>query len=166
MKAKYIIAILLTGGLIASGYLLYQYFTKQQKLLEDYGIELLKVKFGSLSEDMAVINVTLRITNKSVVEATVEKVYADIYLNGAYMCNVVNDGQFIIPAKGSSDVSLKFTCANKEILKTIVNTALTLFTTGDIPYRVNGSVKIKGGGLVSISKSFDYTGGIKSDMLG
>lgn len=166
MKKKYIILTVLTLGLGAGAWAIYKYVNKQSQLLQDYSVSLLRIQIGTLSESLVTIYFTMRITNKSAVEATIEKVYADIYLNGTYVGNVINDGSSVVPAKGSGDIKLSASIAGKELLKNIVAAVLTLAGTKDVPYRINGYVKLKSGGLLSVSVPFDYTGQLKEDMLG
>lgn len=165
MNWKPIIIIAATGGLAYGGYRFYQYLNEQKDLLQDYNVDLLKIKIPTLSENLVTIEFTLRITNKSVLEATIEKVYADVYLNNQYIGNISNDKKLLIPAKGSADAEeIKFTFVPKEVFKNAVSTFLTLITTKDIPYSMKGYVKLSSGGI-GLSKTFDYTGSIKGDVL-
>lgn len=164
MKAKTIVVMGLLGVLGASGYFAWKYFSREKKLLEEYGVDLLGVKFSNFSEDLITAVFTIRITNKSAIEATIQRLYADVYMNNAYVGYVANDGEFIIPSKGSSDVQLKITVATKELLKNIVGTLLTLAATKDVPYRLKGYVKLKSA-FIGGSIPFEYNGFLKSDML-
>lgn len=171
MKWKPVIAVVITGGLAAAGYFIYKYVNKQKQLLSDYQISLLKINFTTISEDLLAGNFTLRVSNKSAIEATVTRGYADVYLNGVYMGNVALDKSVVVPAasngiSGVNDANFKFAFAQKQVLKNIVSDILTLLTTKDLGYRLNGSVDISSGGVSIKSLSFDYNGSIKQDVLG
>jgi LEA14-like dessication related protein len=160
------IGISLIVGLAGGLYALYRYGKKESKKLQDYQVDLTGIKFTSFSEDLVTMDAMFRITNKSAIEATIEKLYADTYLNGAYVGNVVNSGAWPIPAKGTSDdIKLSFTFSSKQILKNIVGALFSLITTKDVPYRIAGSATVKSL-FVSFSVPFDYSGFLKSDMLG
>lgn len=168
MKWKPVIAIIITGGLTYAGYKLYKYFHKQKNLLSDYQISLLKIQLTTISESVLAGNFTLRITNKSAIEATITDAYSDVYLNGTYMGigSLKKDKVYVVPANGSNDIGFDFTFAHKEILKNIVSDILTLITTKDIGYRLNGSVALSSGGVTVPPLAFDYNGSIKQDVFG
>jgi LEA14-like dessication related protein len=160
-----VISLGLLTGLAGGGYALYRYFTKQSELLKDYKVDLTGIKFSNVSQELITMDISFRITNKSSIEATVEQLYADVYLNDAYVGNIVS-GAFPIPAKGTSDdIKFSFSFAGKGILKSIVGIFFSLITTHDVPYKIKGSAKLKSL-FISFNLPFEYTGFLKSDMLG
>ena len=165
MTGKKIVFMLIVGALGAAGVYIYTFLQSQKKLLEDYLISVIGIKLNAFSSESINVEFTIRVTNKSKVEATVNKVYADIYFNNQFIGNVENVGSFLIPAAGSSDIKLQFTFANKEVLKNIVGTFFTLIATRDIPYRLNGYVKMKSS-FLGVTIPFDKTGSLRNDMLG
>lgn len=165
MNWKPIIAVGVIGGIGAAGYFGYRYFLSQKELIKEYKVDLLRIKFSSFSEDLLSGIVTLRINNKSAIEATLVKAYADVKLNNKYVGNLETDKPYAIPAKGSNDIDINFSFAGKEVLKDIVNSMIKLILTRDASYNIKGDVKLKSGGLVGASIPFDYTGSVKSDML-
>lgn len=165
MNWKPVIVIGVLGGAAAAAYFGYKYFIEQKELIQDYKVDLLRIKFDSFSEDLLAGKVTFRINNKSAIEATLVKAYGDVKLNGKYIGNAETNKPYAIPAKGYNDIEISFSFASKEILKDIVNSLLKLILTKDASYNVKGYVKLKSGGIIGASIPFDYSGSVKSDML-
>lgn len=161
---KIILFVAIGGVLIYAGIEGYKYISNQKKLLEDYEVSLIGIRFSSLSQGLISGEATLRIKNKSAVEATIQEVFTEVRLNGEYLGNVKSTQPFAVPAKGSADVPLNFSFAGKELLKDLLKNVFTYITTKDIPYQLSGYVKMKSS-FVSVSVPFAYNGSMKDDML-
>lgn len=158
--------IILTTSLLAVGgigYAAYRYVVKQKDLLNQYSADLINIGFVSMTADQWVISFTIRLNNKSDIEATMEKMYADIYLNNVYVGYVINDTPALIPAKGTSDIKLQATFAPKVILKNLIDIVTQILQVKDVSYRLNGYVKLKSG-FVPVSVPFDESGKL-SDFI-
>lgn len=165
-KQKVILASL---GLLSAGagIVLYRYYNKQVKLLGDYDIRPVGVKVLRWEKDgsLATLEFTVRITNKSNIEAVITQLHSDIYLNNQYLGYVINNGSILVPAKGSADAKVQITFAPKEALKNIISTVTVLLGTKDIPYRLKGYAKVKSS-FIAVSVPFDETRSLKGDLLG
>ncbi len=161
MSAKKIIVATIAGGLL---YAAWRFYKKQAKLLEEYTIKPIGAKFLKLSLDVATIEFTVRITNKSAIEATVIQMYSDVYLNGQLVGFINNSGKALIPGNGTSDIKMILTITPKEILKNIVASIGSSVQSRDILYRMKGYAKIKSS-FLTVSVPFDYNGSLKKDFL-
>jgi len=164
-KNKWILSII--GVLLAgTGYAGYRYFKKQAALLEDYDITPIGVKVlrWDKNADMAILEFTVRISNKAAIEATITKLYSDVYLNDQYVGYVNNNGNILIPGKGAADAKLQVTFAPKQVLKNLVSTIGILLNTKDVPYRLKGYARLKSS-FIAFSIPFDQTRSLKKDLL-
>lgn len=163
MKAKYIVttlAVLTVGGI---SYAAYRYFSKEKKLLDEYEIKPIAFKIITADQDNVVVDFTMRFTNKSSIEATLKRLYSDIYLNEVFIGIVINDNAALIPAKGSGDIKLRVSFNPKVILKNIVDLLLISVALKDVAYRMKGYVELQSG-FVPISVPFEDSGKL-SDFL-
>lgn len=159
--------ILITAGILTAGlaYAGYRYFKRQAALLEDYNAEPIGVKILKWTNDTAILEFTIRITNKAAIEATITNMYMDLYLNNTFVGFINNNGTVLVPGKGTADAKVQITFAPKQVLKNIISTISILMATKDVPYQLKGSVKIKSS-FIGFSVPFDYTGSLKKDMIG
>lgn len=162
MKWKPLVALaLLSGG----GYAAYRYFKRQAGLLQQYQIEPIGASVVTATKDLLVMDFVLRLTNKSAIEATITQMYADVFLNNTLAGSVASQGSVLVPAKGQSDVRVRLSAQNAEILKGIVSLITVIATIGDVPYRLKGYANIKSS-FVTVSVPFDADGMLKRDLLG
>lgn len=151
---------------VGAAYAGYRYFNRQSKLLNDYDIRPVGIKVIQWAKDgsIATLEFTVRITNKSDIEATITRLYSDIYLNGQYVGYASNKDTMLIPARGSADGKIRTTFVPKQVLKNLVNDLATLLLKGDLPYRMKGYARVKSS-FLGIAIPFDETGNVKSDLL-
>lgn len=138
-------ALLYIGGLGLLGFGLYKYFKTQADLLSKYewkiaGIKILKFNLTSL-----VLNLKIRFTSKADLEAKIERIYLDLFLEGKNVGFVTESKSFIIPANGSSDVDLSVSINPQAVFKNITDIVLGVSKNKDIKLGINGYAKIKSG---------------------
>lgn len=158
--------VIITGVILGMGgiaYAGYRYFIKEKNLLSDYKIEPIAFQFIKTTPDQWVVAFTLRFTNKSAIEATIKKVFTNIYIKDVFIGYVVNDNPVIIPGNGSSDIKLQFSFSPAIVLQNAVDLILGAITTKDISYRVEGYVDLQSG-FVPVEVPFDNSGKL-SDFL-
>lgn len=145
----------------------YRYFKKQAKLLNDYDIRPVGIRVISWAKDgsIASIEFTVRITNKAAIEATITRLYTDIYLNNQYVGYATIDNKMLIPAHGSADGKFQVTFAPKQVLKNLVSNIAMLLLKGDLSYRLKGYARVKSG-FIGLPIPFDETGSVKKDLIG
>lgn len=165
MSVKKAILITVIIGILAYGsYAGIKYVKKQKDLLQDYEVALTGIRFTNIAQGLLTGQISMRIRNKSNVEATVQEVYTDVWLNDQYMGNIKSSKAFVVPAKGTNDITVDFQFAGKELLKDIIKGILTYLTTKDIPYRLEGYAKITSS-FLTVSVPFKYSGQVKEDAL-
>lgn len=165
MNWKPVIWIGALAAVGTGGYFAYRYFKQQAILLADYETELLNIKLPVVTKELVTIDFTIRIKNKSSIEATLKKLHADIYINNQNVGFVKNKQEFVIPAKGSNDLPFSLTFASKLVYDTAVGALISLIKSQDITYQLVGYVQLSSGGIGG-SKDFKYNGSIKSALLG
>lgn len=167
MKTGKKILIASLGLIVAgSGYAVYRYFKKQAQLIEDYDIEPVGAKIirWDQAAGIGIIEFTIRITNKSAIEATIKELYSDLYLGNQYVGYMSNTGSMLVPGKGTADAKITITIATKQILKDFANILSVFISTKDLQYRIKGYVKLKSS-FISVSVPFDEVRSIKKDFL-
>ena len=160
MNWKPVIVITVLAG---AGYGLYRYFKKQQKLLDEYTAKPIAFSIVKWTNDEAIVNFTIRLTNKSDLEATINKIYSDVYLNEIYVGQVNDTNSNIVPARGISDIKASFTFSPKVILANIVDLALGSLQLRNMNYRLKGYVIAKSN-IIQVSVPFEDKGKL-SDLL-
>jgi LEA14-like dessication related protein len=138
-------ALLIIGGLSVLGFGVYKYFKIQADLLSKYewkiaGIKILKFNLTELA-----MQLTIRFTSKADLEAKIENIYLDLFLEGKNVGFVTETKPFIIPANGSSDVKLSVSINPQAVLKNITDIVLGVSKNKDIKLGINGYAKIKSG---------------------
>lgn len=158
---KVILGLTVIGGI---GYAAYRYVQRQQKLIEQYEIKPIYFQILNWTQGLITLAITLRFSNKSNIEATIQELSVDIYVQNVFVGKVTQIKNTLIPAKGQSDVQLQLTAAPKELLKNAVSIFTTALSKKDITYRINGNAKIKSS-FIAINIPIDYTGSVKADLF-
>lgn len=146
--------ILLLLGLIGVGGVLY-YYQAQIKALEDLSFQLISINVGSITEQSAQINIVLRLSSDSTVNAQVTGLSVDVYVAGQKVGNIADAQPFIIPAKGYSDAPLTLTVSPQLLIGNAVSLLTNFSTQGDLAITLVGYVAIKEG-FVTLSVPFSY----------
>lgn len=151
-------SVLAVGGI---GYAAFRYFNKQKALLLDYSIEPIDIKLSKRTPEQWVVDFTVRLTNKSAIDATLSRLYADIYINDVNIGYVTDTSTVAIPAKGTADIKLQLSFAPKAIIGNAVDLLLGILTAKNMTYRLKGYVKLSSGFIPVPEIPFDETGSIK-----
>ena len=154
------IALYVAGfGLL--GYALYKYFKVQALKLSDYDYKVIGIKIRSITKEQIVFDVTLRFINKSEIEAKIEKVYIDMYVEDTNVGFVTETKEFVIPANGESDVMLTFYVSPQAVFKNAVSILLGAAQKKDANVRIKGYAKIKSG-LIGTTIPLEYSTTVKT----
>jgi len=138
-------ALLIIGGLGILGFGLYKYFKTQADLLSKYEWKIAGIKILKFSLTSLVLNLKIRFTSKADLEAKIEKIYLDLFLEGKNVGFITENRSFIIPAKGSSDVDLTVSINPQSVFKNITDIVLGVSKNKDVKLGINGFAKIKSG---------------------
>lgn len=156
MKKLYLIAggvFLLAGGV-------YIYLRRQANILKDFSWKIKGFKVRSFSFSNLSLQVTFLFTSKADVEATIKKMYFDIYVQGKNVGFIKEEKQFIIPANGSSEVPLYISVNPQAVFKNIIDVTLLSAQSKDVMFTLDGYVNVKSG-FISTTIPVKYETSIK-----
>ena len=138
--------LIIIGGVAFLGGL-FLYMRRQFKLLAEYDYKIVGFKFRKLSGTQVTFDVTTRIFNKSNIEATVKKIYLEIFVQNAKVGFVTQEGQWNIPAKGSTDIQMKITVNPQLLLKNAAAVILSGAKQKDLNFTLEGYANVSSGFL-------------------
>ena len=138
--------LIIIGGVAFLGGL-FLYMRRQFKLLAEYDYKIVGFKFRKLSGTQVTVDVTTRIFNKSNIEATVKKIYLEIFVENAKVGFVTEEGQWNIPAKGSTDIQMKITVNPQLLLKNAAAVILSGAKQKDLNFTLQGYANVSSGFL-------------------
>lgn len=154
------------AGISTAGYL---YYLKQKKLVKDYDVTLQGFKIISKTAALWVVDLTIRFFNTTDIQATIKKMYSDVYLNNIYVgfgtnkeATTVIPGRTIDPTTkqpqpGIADIIIELTFAPKDVFGNAVDIILGTLAKKDVPWRLKGYVDLSSS-FVSSSVTFDVNG--------
>lgn len=138
-------AALFIAGFGALGYIIYRYVKVQTSLLKDFTYKIIGVQIHSLTKNQLSFTLKIRFTNQSSIEATVSKLYSDVYLDGKNVGFITESRSFVIPANGSSDVDLYFSLQLGDVLTNLVGLVLGAVNNRDMVLSLRGMAKVSSG---------------------
>jgi hypothetical protein len=158
-------ALLIFGGLSLLGVGLYRYFKKQSDIIKDFtwkisGFSISKFSFTELS-----INITILFTSKADLEAKVNKLYLDVFVEGKNVGFISEEKSFIIPANGSTNIPLNISINPQAIFKNIFDVSLGVAKSKDLRFKLDGFANIKSG-FISTTVPVLYETTVKEYMKG
>jgi LEA14-like dessication related protein len=158
-------ALLLIGGLSVLGVGLYVYFKKQAKLLSDFTWKIVGFKIKKVSLTELNIDVTFRFMSQSDIEAKVNRLYLDMYLENKNVGYISEGKAFIIPANGSSDIPINISVNPQVIFKNIIDLTLGVAKKQDVMFKFDGFANVKSG-FLSTTIPIKYETSIKEYLKG
>ena len=136
--------VLLYGaGIGVIGFALYKYFIKQKELLLDYSWQLAGFKVTKATPTEVIIVFSMKFISKADIEAKVNSIYMDVYLDGKSVGYVTEQKSFILPAKGNSFIDLNITFNPKLIFTNAVDFVLGIAQNKDISIELKGYADIQ-----------------------
>jgi LEA14-like dessication related protein len=148
--------LLFTAGFAALGYVIYRYVIIQTSLLKDFSYKIIGIQVHSLTKTNLAFTLKIRFTNQSSIEATVSKLYSDVYLDGKNVGFITESKSFVIPGNGSSDVDIYFSLQIGDFLQNIVGLVLGAVQNKDIILSLRGTAKVSSGFITTtIPISYD-----------
>jgi hypothetical protein len=152
--------LLIVGGLSVLGYGLYRYFKTQGDLLNKFTWKVSGFKIINLSLTELSANVDFLFTSVSDIEAKVEKLYLDLYINNVNVGFVSEDKSFIIPARGSSTIPIHVSINPKVVLSNLIDLTFGSAKNKDVMFKLNGFANVKSG-FISTTLPITYETSIK-----
>lgn len=153
--------ILIVSGLGAIGYLIYNYYRKQLGLLENYDYKIIGFKIKKVAKNNLVFDVKTRFFNKSKIEATIEKIFVKIIVEGADVGFLTENKPFLIPSQGSSDIDLQIALNPQDIAKNILGILFGGVQKKDIKFTMEGYANIRSG-FVRTTLPIEYSDVVSS----
>jgi len=158
-------ALLILGSLGLLGYGIYRYFSTQADILKNFTWKISGFKIIRFNLKELAIDVTFLFSSSADIEATINKLYLDLYLDGKNVGFITESKKFIIPAKGSTNIPLHISVNPQVIFKNIIDVTLGAFKNKDLRFRLNGYVNVKSG-ILSTTIPVDYETSIKEYLSG
>ena len=142
-------SLLYIGGVGLLGGLLVWYFKKQADLLLQYKVDIVGVKFNTISTKNVNMVISCKLTNMSDIEVQVNKMYMDVAIEGQNAGYVINEKVFAIPSHGYNYIDLNIAFNPKLILTNILGIGLGVAQNKDIKIDLKGFANIKSGFLTT-----------------
>jgi len=153
-------ALLILGGLGLLGFGVYKYFKTQASLLKDFTWKIVGFKIRKITLSELSLDVTFLFTSKADIEATISKLYLDLFLEDTNVGFLTEEKSFLIPANGSANIPLFISINPQYVLKNLINVSLGIAKSKDISFRLKGYANIKSG-FISTTLPIDYKTTIK-----
>jgi hypothetical protein len=157
--------LLAVGGLSLLGFGLYKYFKTQADLLTKFTWKLQSFKIRKFSFEELAIDVTFLFTSVADLEAKVQKMYLDLYLEGKNVGYIMEEKEFIIPAHGSSSIPIFVSINPQAIFKNLIDFTLNIGKNKDVRFKMDGFASIKSG-FVSTTLPIKYETTLKEYLKG
>jgi hypothetical protein len=157
--------LLFFGGLSLLGFGLYRYFKVQTKKLLDYDWKFSSIKINRLKLTELNATISILFTSKSDIEAKVNRLYLDIYINNKKLGYIIEDKVFVIPANGSANIPLTFSVNPQAIFKNLIDLSLGVAKDRDAMLKLDGFANIRSG-FVSTTLPIKYETSIREYLKG
>jgi LEA14-like dessication related protein len=157
--------LLILGGIGLLGFGLWRYFKKQAEILKDFTWKISGFAIRSFTLNELSIDVTFLFSSSADIEATINRMYLDLYLDGKNVGFVSETKSFIIPAHGSTNIPLHLSVNPQSIFKNIIDVTLGVYKSKDLRFRLKGFVNLKSG-ILSTTIPVDYETSIQEYLKG
>lgn len=136
----------------------YWYFKVQTALLKDFSYKIIGFGIQNITRNNLSFTLKFRFINQSSIEATVKKLYSDVYIEGKNVGFITESKEFIIPAKGSSDIDLYFSVQLNNVIYNLPDLIGAILTNKDLKFALKGTVTVKSGFIkTTIPIEYDNT---------
>lgn len=139
---------------------IYSYFKNQAKKLLDYDWKISAIRVKKFSLNELFLDVTFLFISKADLEAKIERLYLDLYLEDKNVGYIQEDKPFIIPARGSASVPLSISINPQYVFKNIIDISLGVGAKKDVKFKLRGFAKIKSG-FITTTIPIEYETTIK-----
>lgn len=152
--------LLVIGGLSLLGYGLYRYLKQQAFLLSKYTWKVSRIDNVKFNINELSMDITFLFSSTADIEAKINRLYLDIFLNDKNVGYVTETKVFIIPARGQSLVPIRISVNPKSVLQNIIGFGLGVAKDKDIKFKFDGFADIKSG-FVKTTLPIKYESTIK-----
>jgi len=158
-------ALLILGSVGLLGFGLWRYFKKQAEILKDFTWKIAGFKIIRFNINELAVDVTFLFSSSADVEATINKLYLDLYLDGKNVGFLNEVRKFIIPANGSTNIPIHLSVNPQSIFKNIIDLTLGAYKNKDLKFKLSGYVNIKSG-ILSTTIPVEYETSIQQYLQG
>jgi LEA14-like dessication related protein len=123
--------------------------------------KLLSINPGDLTAETTQVIIGLRIFSQSTLDADIQDIIADLWLNYINIGTIESVEPFVLPAKGYSDAKIRVTFHPKQLTADAVKLANSYLITRDLAIKLAGNIKIKMAGLINATVPFNYETNLK-----
>jgi hypothetical protein len=153
-------ALLLLAGLGVLGTGVYLYFKKQMDLISKFTWKISGFKVNKISLTNMDINLNILFTSVADLEAKINRVYLDLFLEGKNVGYVTQTESFIIPSHGTSNIPINISINPQSILTNITNIVLGVTKNKDVKFSIKGFANVKSG-FLSTTLPIEYETSLK-----
>ena len=158
-------ALLILGSVGLLGFGLYRYFKNQADILKKFTWKISGFKIIRFNANELAIDLTFLFSSSADIEATINKLYLDLYLDGKNVGFITESKKFIIPAKGSTNIPLHISVSPQTIIKNLIDLTLGAYKNKDLRFKLSGYVNVKSG-ILSTTIPVEYETSIQQYLKG
>ena len=133
-----ILGLAVLGGAVAI-----YYYERQIKLLTDLSYQIIGFNLVQTTAAAWTVDLIVRLTSKSTIEATVKSFTLNCYVNGALLGTASPIEPFLIPANGFADAQLQVTINPQVLAGDIISLLLSLGATNNFAVNISGDVYLQ-----------------------
>lgn len=154
--SKTLKTVAIVGGIGAIVFAIYSYYKKQIKLITQYDYKIIGVKVKKITVNEVVFDIKYRFFNKSNIEVEINKIFLKVIVEGSEIGYITENDNFVIPAKGSSDVDLQISASPQLLFKNILGIGLGGIKRKDLKFTMEGYANIRSG-FISTTLPIKYS---------
>ena len=165
MKKASVIGLVVVLGAGAFAYGLYEYVRRQKALLEQFTYKITNLKLDTFNLQLIKGQIFVLFSSISDIEVTVKEFYLDFYFNGEKVGYLEDVTEFIIPARGTTEIPFEFTLNPQFIFRNIGDIVSYTMSQKDASISVQGYATLKSG-FVKATLPIKYDTTIKEILNG
>jgi len=139
---------------------LYTYFKTQTKKLLEFDWKVSGIRVTNFSLNELAIDITFLFTSKADIEAKINRIYLDLYLQGKNVGYVSEVKPFILPARGSANIPVHVSVSPQDILRNIIDLTLGVGKQKDVMFKLKGFANVSSG-FISTTLPIEYETSLK-----
>lgn len=147
--------ILILSGASIIGYALYNFYKNQIAFVKNIDYKISKIKILKLDRQLLSIELTFRLFNYSNIDAEVNEIFLDFFINENKVGNIQESKTIMIKASGQTDVSFVFNIQPTLVFMNLANILNTTAAIRDAKIKARGYVRVKSG-MLSTTVPYEY----------
>ena len=160
MNKKNIILASIIGGVGLFAYSIYRYIKVQTALLEQFTYKITNFTIDKIDTSVIKGNISILFTSSADIEVTIKEFYLDFYFNGKRVGYLQDLTEFIIPAKGSSNIPFEYTINPSLIFTNVVDIVEYSLKQKNASLEVIGYATLKSG-FIKVTLPIQYATTVK-----